>query len=248
MSIDRLQEHRRLWAQKPVLAAVYRRWFELLLSKAPVGGRVLEVGAGPGFLSEFARRERRDLRWVAADLLEAPWNDVAADALRLPFREGSVDAVVGLDVLHHLARPATFFTEAARVLRPNASLALVEPWITPLSYPIYRFLHQESCTLGLDPWDPFPTARSGKDTFEGDAVIPWKVWRRAMREEWGRFGLRPPVVRRLNTFAYLLSLGFRPGSLLPHSLVRPLLRLDLVTEPLGLVLATRAFLVWVKTP
>ena len=45
--LERLHEHRRVWAAKPVLEAVYEEWFDQLLSGTPTGGHVLEVGAGP---------------------------------------------------------------------------------------------------------------------------------------------------------------------------------------------------------
>ena len=105
LSRARLEEHRRLWAAKPVLARVYAPWFERLLAEAPRGARVVEVGAGPGTLRAFARERRPDLAWLATDLEPVPWNDVAADAGRLPVRSGIADAVLGLDVLHHLAGP-----------------------------------------------------------------------------------------------------------------------------------------------
>src|SRR5512147_2187323 len=133
MSVERLLEHRRLWAAKPVLARVYEPWFDALLEAAPRGARVLEVGAGPGLFEPWARQARPDLRWVASDLHVMPWNDLAADAGRLPLRDACVGAVVGLDVLHHFASPAAFFAEAARVPAPGGRIALVEPWITPLS-------------------------------------------------------------------------------------------------------------------
>ncbi len=241
MSVERLQEHRRLWASKPVLSRVYEPWFDALLDEAGRGARVLEVGAGPGFLSARARVRRPDLRWTSSDLHPAPWNAVAADAGRLPVADGSVSAVVGLDVLHHLERPAEFLGEAARVLREGGRLALVEPWITPLSWVVYRFFHQESCRLSVDPWHPFPP---GKDSFDGDAAVPWRLVRQTLPERWRALGLEPPRVRRVNAFAYLLSLGFRSGSLLPAPLAPAAMGLDRLTSPLAPVTALRAKLVW----
>ena len=48
--------------------------------------------------------------------------------------------VFGLDMLHHLATPMTFLKEVSRVLIPRGRLILVEPWTTPFSYFIFRFL------------------------------------------------------------------------------------------------------------
>jgi SAM-dependent methyltransferase len=242
VSLERLLEHRRLWGAKPVLARVYEPWFSALLDAAPRGARVLEVGAGPGFLGKAARRRRPDLRWIASDLHAAPWNTLAADAGRLPLAAASIDAVVGLDVLHHLGAPAAFFREAARVLRPGGRLALVEPWITPFSWPIYRFVHQEHCRLSVDPWDPFPA--HGKDSFDGDAAVPWRMVRDTPAERWNELGLRPPRVARLNAFAYLLSLGFRPASLLPAGAAPALVAADRATQPLAPLTALRAVLTW----
>lgn len=244
MSRDRLAEHRRLWRAKPVLARVYEPWFAILLEAAPRGARVLEVGAGPGFFRERAREARADLRWVASDLHPLAWNDLAADAGRLPLATQSVDCVLGLDVLHHLARPDGFFRETARVLRAGGRLALVEPWVSPFSWPIYRFLHQEGCRLGIDPWDPFPGP--GKDSFEGDAAVPWKLARDTNEARWHALGLLAPRVVRLNAFAYLLSLGFRPGSLLPAALAGAAMAIDRATRVLAPLVALRAALTWEK--
>ena len=52
----RLAEHRRIWQSKPVLSRVYAVWFDALLASLPPRPRVVEVGAGPGFLSDHARR------------------------------------------------------------------------------------------------------------------------------------------------------------------------------------------------
>lgn len=244
MSLERLREHRALWADKPELAAIYGVWFERLLAVLPRGARVVELGAGPGFMAAHARVHRPDLGWVATDHVAAPWNDLAADALRLPLRTAGVDALALLDVVHHLARPFRFFAEAARVLRPGGHIVAVEPWVSPLSYPVYRFAHQEGCTLGLDPERPFP--EEGKDVFDGDAAVVRRLVKDTPEARWRELGLAPPRVELINTFAYLPSLGFRPRSLLPGALLRPLLALDRATAPLAPLTAFRALAVWTR--
>jgi SAM-dependent methyltransferase len=244
LSRDRLERHRRIWSAKPVLARVYAPWFERLLAAAPAGGRAVEIGAGPGTLHDFARKARPDLRLLATDLEPVPWNDVAADASRLPLASGCASAVLGLDVLHHLPDPAAFFGEAARVLTRGGRLALVEPWISPLSWPIYRFLHEEECRLGVDPWHPFPGP--GKRSFDGDAALPWRLVRDSSAADWARFGLDAPRVVRFNTFAYLLSLGYSRISLLPSALTSLFVTLDRWSVSLAPFTALRALLTWSK--
>lgn len=245
MSLARLVDHRRIWKLKPVLEDIYSVWFDALLAAVGQGGRVLEVGAGPGFLSEHARRARKGMAWIATDVTATPWNDVAADAQRLPFASASLDAVVALDVIHHLARPESFLAEASRVLRENGRIVVVEPWITALSYPIYRWLHQEGCTPDLDPRDPFKSSReASKDAFAGDAAVAWRLLKTTPAERWRELGLRPPRARILNGFAYILSLGFREASLLPRWLAPALIRLDERTSFLASFTGMRALIAW----
>ena len=85
---------------------------------------------------------------------------------------------------------------------------------------------------------PGPT----RPSFDGDAALPWRIVRDAGEADWRRFGLGPPRVRRLNAFAYLLSLGFRQASLLPLRLAGAAQSLDRWTAPLAPLTALRAFL------
>lgn len=246
LSLQRLEEHRRIWGAKPVLSLVYEPWFDALLDQAGSAQRVLEIGAGPGFLGAHARRRRPDLRWVATDILAAPWNDVAADAARMPFAAGAFDAVLCLDLVHHLARPRDFFAESARVLRAGGRIAAIEPWVSPLSYPIYRWLHEEGCDLRIDPWDPFAASAGAKEAFEGNGALTWRVARSGDARQWAAMGLGPPRVRALNAFGYLLSLGFRRRSLLPARLAPLAHRIDEATRVLAPLAAMRAMIVWPK--
>lgn len=245
MSRQRLEEHRQLWEAKPVLRDVYAVWFDALLEALGGSADVLEVGAGPGFLSVHARQRARGGTWLAADLVPARWNDLAADATRLPFRDGSFDAIAAVDLVHHLSHPAAFFAEARRVLRPGGRVVAVEPWVTLLSFPVYRWLHQEGCRPRLDPWQPFgPSATGGKDPFEGDAAVVWSLVRKTTREHWHRLGFEAPRLTVLNGFAYLPTLGFRAGSLLPRRLAPVLIDLDRRTAALARWTGLRVLAVW----
>jgi SAM-dependent methyltransferase len=224
---------------------VYAVWFEALLDTLGAAKDVLEVGAGPGFLSTHARERVRGKRWVAADLVPAPWNDLAADATRLPFRSAAFDAIAAVDLVHHLADPAAFFQEAQRVLRPAGRIAAIEPWVTPLSFLVYRWLHQEGCRPRLDPWQPFGASTpGGKDPFDGDAAVVWSLVRKTEAAQWHRLGFEPPRVTLLNGFAYLPTLGFRAGSLLPRRLAPVLIALDRWTATLARWTGLRALAVW----
>ncbi|MEO8359162.1 MAG: class I SAM-dependent methyltransferase [Vicinamibacteria bacterium] len=226
MSLDLLKEHRRVFAEKAVLPQVYGVWFDRLITGLPQNGLVLEAGAGPGLFAPHARRSRPDLRWIALDLIEAPWNDIVADAQVLPFRDGSFDAVIGLDFVHHLSTPLEFFRDVARVLKPGGELRVVEPWVSVFSFPIYRWLHQEGAQLGLDPARPFQKGDS-KEPFEGDAGVTRAIASKVSDQTWRSLGYAgKPALASINGFAYLMSLGFKAPSLLPRSLAGPMIALD----------------------
>jgi len=233
MTLDLLCEHRRVFAEKPVLPEVYGVWFDRLLQGLPRGGVILEAGAGPGLFAPHVHRVRPDLRWISLDLIRAPWNHVVADAQVLPFRTGAFDAVVGVDFVHHLSTPLEFFREVARVLKPGGELRAVEPWVSLFSFPIYRFLHQEGATLGLDPKRPFQKGGS-KEPFEGDAGVTRAIANGVAAASWRSLGFAGrPEFSPVNGFAYLLSLGFKSGSLLPRFLTGFMFTLDRVV-PAGL--------------
>ena len=112
----RLREHRDVWDRKPGLRAVYADYHIRLLDAVP-NGPILEIGGGSGNFRDIAPNA------ISVDLAASPWVDVCCDAHELPFLDGAFSGIVMLDVLHHLARPAAFFAEAARALRPGGRLA-----------------------------------------------------------------------------------------------------------------------------
>ena len=117
------------WSSTPA----YHREVDTLLATLDVrpGGRVLDVGCGPG----AALRELR-LRGacpVGVDLYAA-WASlcherpvVRGDAAHLPFAGGSMDAALLVHVVAHLGRPAQGLREIRRVLRPGGRLGLLTP-------------------------------------------------------------------------------------------------------------------------
>ncbi|RXK49268.1 class I SAM-dependent methyltransferase [Halorientalis pallida] len=92
--------------------------------------RVLDVGGGTG----QGVRALNVPTGVVVDaapgmLAEARDHGVAGvrgDASRLPVGDESVDAVLILDALHHMATPRAVLGEAARVLRPGGVLVCLE--------------------------------------------------------------------------------------------------------------------------
>lgn len=234
---ERPFDYRVVWEGKPALRAIYRAYYQEILARCRPG-RTLEIGGGSGNLKTFMPAV------VSTDILSAPWLDAVADAQRLPFAAESFDNVVLFDVLHHVERPRMFLDEAARVLRPGGRIVMVEPAITPLSGLFYRNFHPEPVIMSADPLEDGPLDPS-RDAFEANQAIPTLLFTRQTARFAAEFpALRLTESRRMALFTYPLSGGFRPWSLLPASLVGPLLRVERWLEPLlGWFMAFRMIVV-----
>jgi len=224
-TLARFEEHRRAWDENPALRVLYGDWYGRVAAELPppaLGPR-LELGSGPGFARAFIP----DLQ--LSDIVRAPWHDREVGAEALPFADTTVGALVLFDVLHHLPSPRRFFAEAARVLRPGGRLVMCEPYVSPLSYPIYKFFHEEPLALRVDPlagFDPRP-ADEARDPFDSNQAIPTLLFGRR-RQLFAETFPSLAVVRvvHLSGPSYPASGGFSRRPLLPQRLWSALHRLE----------------------
>lgn len=124
-----------LTVRTPFVGAAYRYFVAGALGLGVHEGRVLDVGAGPGYVSIEMVRRAPDLAMVGLDLaghmvelarrnagragMDGRINWVQGDAHRLPFDAGSFDLVMSSFALHHWADPVRVLNEIARVLAPG---------------------------------------------------------------------------------------------------------------------------------
>lgn len=142
------------------------RWLARAVSED--AATVLDLASGSGAMSRELGRPGRTvvgLDLSAAELEVAvgrspgPW--VQGDALQLPFRDGSVDAVtssMGLVVVQPLAQ---VIEEVARVLRPGGVLAAIAPAVRPLERRDLAILTRINTRLRTKPQFPGPVELTG---------------------------------------------------------------------------------------
>lgn len=218
--------YRDRWMAKPALRALYTDMYRRMADRL-VPGPTLELGGGSGNFAAFAPQV------VATDIVSAPWLAAVCDAQRLPFADGSFANIVLFDVLHHIERPVRFFAEAARVLVPGGRIVLCEPAITPLSSLFYRFMHPEPVVMRADPLADGDLSPD-RDPFDANQAIPTLLFRAAGQSALARAVPALHVVEKslLSLWAYPLSGGFRPWTLVPAAAVPALLRVERLALPL----------------
>ena len=95
-----------------------------------LGARVTALDASEGELKDVST-----LMGEMARQADVPTDGggavVCADAVAIPFREGSFDRVIAAEVLEHLPADQVAMAELARVLRPGGSLAVTVPRFGP---------------------------------------------------------------------------------------------------------------------
>src|SRR5260370_37562762 len=121
----------------------------LLTDLAPIRGKVLDVGCGPGSVAKAVKRDRPDLHVVgcgmsssALAVAEASAEGVdclPAQAEKLPFADGEFDFVWVFDVLEHVENPERMLREIARVVRPGGRFPIALP-LAGQRLPLHRLI------------------------------------------------------------------------------------------------------------
>ena len=221
-TLARFRAQRRTWDSNLALRTLYGYWYaEIRSALAPVGvGFVLEIGSGPGFARQFLPGIR------TSDTVKAEWHDYELDAVQSwPVEAESVDAIVLFDVLHHLADIPAFFGHAVAALRCGGRLIVMEPYISPVSHPVYRFLHEEAADMRANPF--VAQTAVGRDPFESNQALPTLLFGRYLDEFNGRCPALRIIDRRVYSgFSYVASGGFSHRPWLPTQLWQLLFALD----------------------
>ena len=228
---------RRIIKKKALLRKIYEEWYRGLISAIPpptaCPGRVLELGAGGGFLKELLPDS------ITSEVFPCSGADVVLDARALPFAGNSLRAILMVDVLHHIPDVESFLREAQRTLSPGGIIAMWEPWNTSWIRLIYKKLHPEPFAPESEDWG-FPPAGplSG-----ANGALPWIVFARD-KERFARTFADLELERLIldYPFSYLLSGGVSLRALFPGIGFKPIRALERMLTPLQSKLAMFAFI------
>src|SRR5579859_5879977 len=201
---------------KAFLRKLYSEWYTRIVAALPNKDAVLELGSGAGFLQSFLPGV------ITSEVFATPGVRLVADARNLPLPDMSLDAIVMTDVFHHIPDVDGFFSEAARCVRPQGKIVMIEPWRTAWSEWVYTHLHSEPFAPDGDWKIPDTGPLSG-----ANGALPWIVFQRDRR----LFESRHPYwrivrIEPMMPLAYLLSGGVSMRSLVPGWTYRPVRALE----------------------
>jgi SAM-dependent methyltransferase len=234
--------HRRILERKPLLRRLFaefcercleadRRWFTACPSELR-----LEIGSGAGVMKEVFP----DV--LTSDVKRLPGLDLVLRAEDLPFAEGSLRAIYGINVFHHVSDPRDFFRETVRALAPGGGLVLIEPYYGPVARLVFkRLFTQESYEMDVEEW---PRHLREQVASNANQALSYVVLRRD-KAQWEReFPALELVADEPHThITYLLSGGVNFRRLVPSALGKRLAALERKAVLLNPVLALQHTLV-----
>lgn len=214
--VDVTVAHRQVLLKKRMLRDLFanfyhecRKWDERFF--AGTQGKRLEVGAGSSIMKEFYP----DV--LTSDIKPLPFVDLVAPGESLPFPDGTLRAIYGINVFHHFPDPAAFLNEAMRVLTPGGGVVLIEPYYGLFASWLFPRLHESE---GFDPEMPdWVNHEQSGPCSRVNQALSYIVFRRDRARFQQQFPHLELLLDRPHThLRYLLSGGVNFRQLLPERL------------------------------
>jgi len=204
---EALAAHRQIIRENPLLleryAFVYGFFRAMEREVEPLGLPSLEIGSGAGFLKSYIP----DV--VTSDVVAGAGIDRVEDACALSFKQGTLKAVFGLGVLHHIPEPEKFFKGLEAVLAPGGRCVLDEPSSTPFGYFMNRHFHDEFTDRNARGWALPPGGR----LTGANQALPYIVFRRdraRFEELFPRLKIRRILYHDFLRYTLSGGLSYRP--------------------------------------
>jgi SAM-dependent methyltransferase len=209
------------WEESPGLRLVYRSIFADLMQSAG-SGAVLDIGAGAGFL----KIDHPNV--TTSDVVKTPFVDCAVSAYEIEALGRRWDAIVAMDVLHHLREPLRFLESASKSLNPGGRVVLVEPAATAFGRWFYRRFHHEPC-LPERLTAPYRFEADDREGNFANMGMGWALFRRDRVPVGGhldQIGLKILSVRYRDVLAYPATGGLSHRQYLPTGILKAVLGIE----------------------
>jgi len=134
---------------------------------------VIEIGSGAGIGQEFIRNKNLKL----TDVQKYDWIDLEVDALNPPFEDGTIDAIIASNMIHHLARPVIFFQQMSRILKPNGLLIIHEVNNSVLMRFLLWVMRHEGWSYDEDVFDIKTISNDPDDPWSANCAVPYLLFK-----------------------------------------------------------------------
>jgi SAM-dependent methyltransferase len=153
----------------PIQPHVFRQYKAELMAVFTSGaGRVLEIGCGRRHYVGYCGA----VEYVGVDIDMRP--DVFASATHLPFREGSFDGVVMMDVLEHVDDVGSAVGELWRVLNRGGRLLIIAP--NTVGFGLYDSFADKTHRHHFSWWGLSKILRKNRFRIEERITLPLHIY------------------------------------------------------------------------
>ena len=169
---------------------------------------------------------------MTSDLFSAPWVDRTFSAEKMPFKDGSIDAFLLLNVFHHLPHAFECLREMNRCLRPQGKIIMIEPANTIWGRFVSLNFHHEPFDVKAG-WDLEGDGRLSV----GNGALPWIVFvrdREILRKKIPELSVKN--IHLHTPFRYILSGGVSYRAFLPIWMYPAVKNVEYVLSPLSSLL------------
>lgn len=204
---------REVLERKKFLQRIYRDFYLEIRALLPERSeKVVELGSGAGKAEDFISQV------IKTDVFHQPFANLVFDAMEPPFQTSSLDAVVFVDVFHHIPDVMRFLKTTHDVLRKGGRIIMIEPWFTPWSKFVYTRLHREPLDWKTGDWK----FDSSGPISGANQALPWIVFHRDRPIFVRAFpDLQVIKLQPMMPFRYILSGGVSSWVGLPEIFYQP---------------------------
>lgn len=217
---------RKLLEQKIFLNKIYIEFYNRIFSKLSENnknGYLVELGSGGGFIKKLYSNV------ITSDIMKLSGVDKRFSALKMPFKKQSINALLMIDVLHHINDLEKFFIEADRCLKKGGQIIMIEPSNTLFGKFIYKNFHHEvynpQAKWRFESTGPLSGANS---------ALPWIVFirdRQIFEKKYPEFKIIS--IEAHTPLKYIISGGFSLTQLLPDPLYPVISFIEFLFSPLN---------------
>ncbi|ACT60878.1 class I SAM-dependent methyltransferase [Hirschia baltica] len=132
------------------------------------GDLVVEFGCGAGFSPLYVKKGNLTL----TDVNQNEWVDKIADAMNPPFEPNSVDVIICSHMVHHMAKPVTFFHLVHKILKPEGRI-IIQDLNTALTMRVLlKMMRHEGWSYDIDVFDENEVTNDPDDPWSANCAIP----------------------------------------------------------------------------